>query len=835
MPKIKLNTGTPQIPVWTDIPLGGSTGVGNVVIGEGANAEGQYTTANGDYSHTEGSYTVTGEPYGSPIAGTYTGNKITLYRPIFVGESWNEFSAGDTIEIYDDAYFLMTTMTVSSSGNEYDSANNFVIGYIITQESIVNNGWAYVKNANSSKARNGNNAFASGSGSVASGEASMAANGAVAKGEFSFASGGSTASGDYSSAEGFRAMATNLYTHAEGLQTWANGVASHAEGQGTKANGNYSHSEGFNTSSIGNSSHAEGDRTVAASSSSHAEGILTTTGYKIYKFSNIDSTTKTLTVNSTDSLSRFAVGDPVYFIYYSNAVAYSVVETYVVSVDDTAHTVVLNDMPSITGVLLTQTKNQGQLINRNTDGASAYSHSEGSMTGAYGRIAHAEGDRSIASGASSHAEGSMTLASGANSHAEGSTSQATGSGSHAEGGSTTASGDYSHSEGTTTTAAGNYSHAEGMGTKANSNASHAEGTYTGVYRMNGHAEGLGSSVAYAAGRVVTYNGTTGVTVATGEGTQFASGNAVHLYYIGASSTVYRFETTIASISTDIVTLSATPSPAVVTPYYLVNVTQSGSGTINSNSGHAEGFMTLARGSYSHVEGMYNTDGGYSGVHVMGQYGDANAANAFFLANGTSISSRGLAVKMLSSGAVTADSAYASTGADYAEMFEWEDENIDNEDRVGYFVTLDGEKIRKADSKDQYIVGIVSATPSIIGDAGGLRWQGKYVTDAWGRTQYQTVTIPAIQDTDGNEIVPESQEIQPIHNPDWDNEEDYVDRNERKEWSAVGMMGKLLVRDDGSCVVNGYCKSNDEGIATISESGYRVMKRVTENIILVLVK
>jgi hypothetical protein len=43
----------------------------------------------------------------------------------------------------------------------------------------------------------------------------------------------------------------------------------------------------------------------------------------------------------------------------------------------------------------------------------------------------------------------------------------------------------------------------------------------------------------------------------------------------------------------------------------------------------------------------------------------------------------------------------------------------------------------------------------------------------------------------------------------------------------------LVRDDGTCQVNGYCKPNDEGIATASEQGYKVMKRIKDNIILVL--
>ena len=48
-----------------------------------------------------------------------------------------------------------------------------------------------------------------------------------------------------------------------------------------------------------------------------------------------------------------------------------------------------------------------------------------------------------------------------------------------------------------------------------------------------------------------------------------------------------------------------------------------------------------------------------------------------------------------------------------------------------------------------------------------------------------------------------------------------------------MIGQTLVRDDGSCEVNGYCSLNDDGIATVSRCGYRVMKLTGENQILIV--
>lgn len=53
------------------------------------------------------------------------------------------------------------------------------------------------------------------------------------------------------------------------------------------------------------------------------------------------------------------------------------------------------------------------------------------------------------------------------------------------------------------------------------------------------------------------------------------------------------------------------------------------------------------------------------------------------------------------------------------------------------------------------------------------------------------------------------------------------RHERPEWAAVGLVGQLVVIDDGTSVVNGYCKVTDSGTGTQSEerTAYRVMERL----------
>ena len=170
------------------------------------------------------------------------------------------------------------------------------------------------------------------------------------------------------------------------------------------------------------------------------------------------------------------------------------------------------------------------------------------------------------------------------------------------------------------------------------------------------------------------------------------------------------------------------------------------------------------------------------------------------------------------GEVAADGSFTGGGADYAEMFEWADGNSDNEDRRGFSVVLTGgNKIRKATSDDAAadIIGIVSANPSVVGDTASMKWEGKYLKDDFGNYilenytvtnwiegetthSYETdkipsdVTVPedavvSDKNEDGNEL--KRRKL----NPDYDDTNTYIPRNERQEWDAIGMVGKLRMR------------------------------------------
>lgn len=57
----------------------------------------------------------------------------------------------------------------------------------------------------------------------------------------------------------------------------------------------------------------------------------------------------------------------------------------------------------------------------------------------------------------------------------------------------------------------------------------------------------------------------------------------------------------------------------------------------------------------------------------------------------------------------------------AEMFEWDDANLKNEDRVGRFVTLKEDKIEYPSRAYSNVLGITSVTPSGYGSKFDERW------------------------------------------------------------------------------------------------------------------
>ncbi|MFA2841695.1 peptidase G2 autoproteolytic cleavage domain-containing protein [Bacillus paranthracis] len=234
--------------------------------------------------------------------------------------------------------------------------------------------------------------------------------------------------------------------------------------------------------------------------------------------------------------------------------------------------------------------------------------------------------------------------------------------------------------------------------------------------------------------------------------------------------------------------------------------------------HAEGTATIANGFSSHAEGNHTSTAHFAGSHIMGRFGTADESYSWFIANGTNETDHNIGAKWLAhNGEMYIEGAsYNASGTDFAQMFETVDNTFID---VGYFVTFSSEeKIRIATSNDSFILGISSATPALIGNSDALSWQKRYKTDSFGKRQY---------------VRTESQDIQPLLNTEWDPACKYIARKDRNEWLPVGLIGQMLVRDDGTCETHGYCRPNNDGIATKSESGFFVIKRTGDNQILIL--
>ena len=276
-------------------------------------------------------------------------------------------------------------------------------------------------------------------------------------------------------------------------------------------------------------------------------------------------------------------------------------------------------------------------------------------------------------------------------------------------------------------------------------------------------------------------------------------------------------------------------------------------TASGQGSHAEGYETTASGYYSHAEG-YNTTASNSASHACGKFNVAMTAGgnqtntvgtAFVIGNGTWHDKLSNAFSVQYNGTVKAKSTItASTTADYAEFFEWIDKNTDEEDRVGHFVTLDGDKIKIATSEDDYILGIVSGEPFVLGNGDCDTWNGMFLHDEFRRTMYEPAPkIIEILDNEGNptgeykEVEGEYEGTRPILNPDYDPTQKYISRFDRAEWSPVGMLGVLAVLHDGTAEVNGYVTVNNEGIATKctrdARNSYRVIKKVSDKVVEVI--
>ena len=253
-----------------------------------------------------------------------------------------------------------------------------------------------------------------------------------------------------------------------------------------------------------------------------------------------------------------------------------------------------------------------------------------------------------------------------------------------------------------------------------------------------------------------------------------------------------------------------------------------------------------KSTYSYLTNIGTTTN-YAGRTILGRYNKSSIhTDMFVIGAGMDEDSRVNVFRVTNSGEVYGLSSFNSSGADYAELiYEWDDLNPNNEDRVGYFVTVQNQKIKKATSSD-YIIGIISGNPSIIGNADeDYFWRWK--RDEFNRIKFKEIPITYEKEDGNGNVVMVKSETETVlieeERDDYDSSQEYISRKDRPEWDYVGMMGCIPVRDDGSCIPGEYCKCNDEGIATIASSEdvqvnkftYMVLERISEKVVKVVMK
>ena len=129
----------------------------------------------------------------------------------------------------------------------------------------------------------------------------------------------------------------------------------------------------------------------------------------------------------------------------------------------------------------------------------------------------------------------------------------------------------------------------------------------------------------------------------------------------------------------------------------------------------------------------------------------------------------------------------SQNGNYAEIGKWSDNNVFDEYRIGYFVTID-------DSESGITITKATSTKAVRG---------------------VTVSAPAFS---GN-----------ASSDKFDDDENLL-----KPYEFVAVMGLVSVIDNGTCIVNDRCMPSDDGTAIPSSNniGYQIVDRIDETHILI---
>ncbi len=206
-----------------------------------------------------------------------------------------------------------------------------------------------------------------------------------------------------------------------------------------------------------------------------------------------------------------------------------------------------------------------------------------------------------------------------------------------------------------------------------------------------------------------------------------------------------------------------------------------------------------------------------------------------------------------SGDAYSDGTWGNGAADYAECFENAEQG--KAIPVGSLVALTPDKVRPTCVGDD-VLGIVSAAPSMLGNAAPLAWQGRYESDEFGVPLYddiESVRWPTIKSTDKDKDkakstrkgwtgpVADAKDIpkDAVYYTDrvrrcaagFDISREYTPRAKRpEEWTVVGLLGQIATRVSPDVKPGNYIEAGKGGIGAPAQgrTNIRCMRVLAEH-------
>lgn len=836
-------------------------GRGSIARGYSAHAEGFYTEANKDYAHAEGAYSKADGRASHAEGGTTvaSGNRAHAEGEFTLASGDYSHAEGkktvDTITQHEVTVNTGATGTYAHSEGQNTAASN-TAAHAEGRETIASGEFSHAEGektvASGRRAHaEGNNTLARENGAHAEGFQSQAianfahaeGNNTIASGQASHTEGNKTqATAQYSHAEGNNTLAKGNDAHAEGGRnaektsesrvrweieslTGAIGATAHAEGFNTSATGDYTHAEGQDTVATGKRAHAEGYGSVAAGGASHAEGEAYALGNRAHAEgrSKAEGSYSHAEGYDTYAISNYTHAGGRGVIAKSNGLAQTAIGQY--------------NAENLNALFVV---GNGESNSSRSNALEVLK--DGSLVAADLTIDNMSTKRTIEKVKKIEAEIKPTL-------------------------------DYT----SPSVPAWGYIPVRGFKI-AGTEWVPAEDPYEayiyldsqtyGVYpgmraslTLKGHYSNIEILEAWGQKLKVSCAGGMDITLNPAVD-DIANGNVYNYMSIIGHPELGDIETgyyTTAfgndSVAYSKCAFASGQACKALGKYAHAEGSHTeagawahaeGSHTIAARYGaHAQGLSTKALGAASHAGGAETCALGYAQTAIgkfnkeyLGATSAGDTSGSIFIVGiGTSTGACANAFRVTNAGQCYGAQAFTGSGADYAEYYEWLDGNFYNEDRRGCFVTLEGNKIRLATAADDYILGVISSVPVVVGNGFTDMWQGMYLTDVFGNKLTEVVEVPEMVDEETEEVIPAHTETRFILNPEYDSTKEYKGRHERQEWAAVGTHGQLIVVDDGTCLVNSYCRVDDNGHATIAweKTDYRVIERLDDTHIRIVIK